>query len=162
MLTYLSSDGVRLSPLGTSTSIWPNVPAPDDRWWWWWLWSSRWNENWQGNPKYSEKTYPTATLSITNPTRCDLGSNPGRRNGKPATNHLSYGTALQCWLINQFIILIKKSHSFMPGKKVGLIIVPYFVALISLPYNIILFCFCNQMKWILELMLLQIWDPCGL
>jgi hypothetical protein len=30
-------------------------------WWWWWrggVWSSRWNENWQGKPKYSEKTWP--------------------------------------------------------------------------------------------------------
>jgi cellulose synthase/poly-beta-1,6-N-acetylglucosamine synthase-like glycosyltransferase len=26
-----------------------------------------WNEDWQGKPKYSEKTYPSATLS-TNPT----------------------------------------------------------------------------------------------
>jgi hypothetical protein len=27
---------VRLSPLGTSSIIWPIVPAPDDRWWWVW------------------------------------------------------------------------------------------------------------------------------
>jgi hypothetical protein len=33
---------------------WPIVPAPDDRWWW--LWISWWNEDWQGKPKYSEKT----------------------------------------------------------------------------------------------------------
>jgi hypothetical protein len=45
---------------------WPNVPAPDDRWWW--LWSSPWNEDWQGKPKYSEKNCPSATLSTTNPT----------------------------------------------------------------------------------------------
>jgi hypothetical protein len=32
-------------------------------------------------------------LSITNPTWPDLGSNPGRRGGNPATNRLSYGTA---------------------------------------------------------------------
>jgi hypothetical protein len=32
-------------------------------------------------------------LSTTNPTRPYLGSNPGRRGGKPATNRLSYGTA---------------------------------------------------------------------
>jgi hypothetical protein len=35
--------GVRLSPLGTSATNWPIVPAPDDRWW---VWTSRWNENW--------------------------------------------------------------------------------------------------------------------
>jgi hypothetical protein len=28
----------------------------------------RWNEDWQGKPKYSEKTCPGATLSTTNPT----------------------------------------------------------------------------------------------
>jgi hypothetical protein len=42
-------------------------------------------------PKYSEKTCPSATLSTTNPTWPDPGSNPGRRGGKPATNRLSYG-----------------------------------------------------------------------
>jgi hypothetical protein len=69
---------------------WPIVSAPDDRCW---LWSSWWNEDWQGKPKYSEKTRPSATLSTTNPTWPDVGSNPGRRGGKPATNRLSYGTA---------------------------------------------------------------------
>jgi hypothetical protein len=34
-----------------------------------------------------------ATLSTTNPTLPDLGSKPGRRGGKPATNRLSYGAA---------------------------------------------------------------------
>jgi hypothetical protein len=33
------------------------------------------------------------TLSTTNPTLPDPGSNPSRRGGKPATNRLSYGTA---------------------------------------------------------------------
>jgi hypothetical protein len=51
------------------------------------------DEIWQGKPKYSEKTCPSATLSTTNPTRHDLGSNPGRRYGKPAINRLSYDTA---------------------------------------------------------------------
>jgi hypothetical protein len=83
---------VRLSPLGTSANIWPIIPAPDDRWW---VWSIRWNENWQGKPKYLEKTCPSATLSTTNPTWPDLGLNPGRRDGKLATNLLSYFTALK-------------------------------------------------------------------
>jgi hypothetical protein len=69
---------------------WPIVPAPDDRWW---LWSSWWNEDWKGKPKYLEKTCSSATLSTTNPTWPDLGSNLGHHGGKPATNHLSYGTA---------------------------------------------------------------------
>jgi hypothetical protein len=35
---------------------------------WSWGWRSWWNERfWQGKPKYSEKTYPDATLSTTNP-----------------------------------------------------------------------------------------------
>jgi hypothetical protein len=67
------------------------VPAPDDRW----VWSVWWNENWQGKPKYSEKIFPIATLSTTNPTWPDLGSKPGRHCRKPATNRLSYGTALR-------------------------------------------------------------------
>jgi hypothetical protein len=49
--------------------------------------------NWQGKPKYSEKTCPGATLSTTNPTWPDPGLNPGCRGGKPATNRLSYGVA---------------------------------------------------------------------
>jgi hypothetical protein len=78
---------VRLSPLGTAATVWPIVPAQNDRWW---VWSSRWNANWQGKLKYSEKTCPNASLSTTNPT----WPNPGRRGGKPANNHLSYGTDL--------------------------------------------------------------------
>jgi hypothetical protein len=38
---------------------------PDDRRWW--LWRNWWNEDWQGKPKYSEKTCFSATLSTTNP-----------------------------------------------------------------------------------------------
>jgi hypothetical protein len=33
--------------------------------------------DWQGKPKYSEKTRPSATLSTTNTTSPDPGSNPG-------------------------------------------------------------------------------------
>jgi hypothetical protein len=40
-----------------------------------------------------EKACTIATLSPTNPTRDGLGSNPGLRGGKSATNLLSYGTA---------------------------------------------------------------------
>jgi hypothetical protein len=57
------------------------------RWLWWWrIW---WNEDWRGKPKYSEKTCPSATLSTTNLTWPDLGSNPGLRGGKPATNRMA-------------------------------------------------------------------------
>jgi hypothetical protein len=49
------------------------------------MWRSWWNENWQGKPKYLEKTCPSPTLSTINPT-CP---NPGRCSAKLATNHLS-------------------------------------------------------------------------
>jgi hypothetical protein len=52
----VSWGGVRLSPLCTSTSDWPTVPEPDDRWGW--LWSNWWNEDWQERPKYSDKNLP--------------------------------------------------------------------------------------------------------
>jgi hypothetical protein len=31
-------------------------------WEWRWLWRSRWNVDWQGNPKFSEKTCPSSTF----------------------------------------------------------------------------------------------------
>jgi hypothetical protein len=71
---------------------WPIVPAPDDRWGW--LWRNWWNEDWQGKPKYSVKTFPSATLSTTNPKWLNPVLNLGRRGGKPATNRLSYGAAI--------------------------------------------------------------------
>jgi hypothetical protein len=88
---FLIPSGVGICPLYCD-HFWSIVPARDGRWRW--LWSNWWNENWQGKPKYSEKTCPSVTFSTTNPTWADPGSNPGRRGGKPATNHLSYGTAL--------------------------------------------------------------------
>jgi hypothetical protein len=91
VLFFIASE-VGLSPLHCR-HFWPIVPAPDDRWGW--FWSNWWNEDWQGKPKYSEKTCPSATLSTTNATWPDPGSNPSRRGGKPATNRLSYGAALR-------------------------------------------------------------------
>jgi hypothetical protein len=44
--------------------------------------------------KNSEKTFPTPTLSTTNPTWSALGMNLGFHDEKPATNSLSYGMAL--------------------------------------------------------------------
>jgi hypothetical protein len=80
----------KLGPRGTSATEWPIVPAPgdyDDG-------EFGWMKIGMGKPKYSEKTYPSATLSTTNPTWPDPGSNPSRRGGKPATNRLSYGAAI--------------------------------------------------------------------
>jgi hypothetical protein len=104
-LFLFSWGGVRLSSLGTSATNWPIVPAPDDRRW---VCSSRWNENWQGKSKYSEKTCPSATLSTKNPTWPDLGSNPDRRCGKPGTNHLTYGTVKIAFMLCLFSINCKR------------------------------------------------------
>jgi hypothetical protein len=54
------------------------------------FWSNWWNEIWQGKPKYSEKTYPGATLSTTK-FHMTRSRTPDRSGGKPATNRLSYG-----------------------------------------------------------------------
>jgi hypothetical protein len=40
------------------------------------------------------KTCPSATLSTTNPTLTDPGSNPSLRGERPTTNRLSHGTSL--------------------------------------------------------------------
>jgi hypothetical protein len=61
----------------------------------WWVWSNRWSA-WQGKPKYSDKTYSTASFPTTNPTWPDLGLNPVLRSGKPASNRLSYAD-MQCY-----------------------------------------------------------------
>jgi hypothetical protein len=71
-----------------------------------WGWRIWWNE-WQGKPKNSEKTCPDATLSTTNPTWPDPELNPGRRDGKPATNRFSYGVAIIPVIIHQLITFIK-------------------------------------------------------
>jgi hypothetical protein len=86
VLFFNVSHRARLSPRGTAATVWPTVPAPDDRWWW--VWSNRWNANWQGKPKYSEETCPSTTLSPPNPTWPDPGSNPNSWDGKPVTNGL--------------------------------------------------------------------------
>jgi hypothetical protein len=76
--------------------------------WWWTIW---WNEDWQGKPKYSEKTCPIATLSTTNPTWPDPGSNPGNRGGKPATNRLSYGSTIPPGLLQLCVSSVDGTHS---------------------------------------------------
>jgi hypothetical protein len=54
------------------------------------MWSSRWNENWQGKLKYSEKTCSRASLppQISHDLTWDWTGA-----GEPANNRLSYGTA---------------------------------------------------------------------
>jgi hypothetical protein len=86
-------DGVQLGPLGTAATDWPIVPAPGD-----------YDDGEFGGIKIGRGNRPSATLSTTNPTWQDPGSDPGRRGEKPATNRLSYGAALFCLLL--FIIIL--------------------------------------------------------
>jgi hypothetical protein len=54
----------------------------------------QWYEIDRGKPTTRRNTCPSATLSTTNLTWTDPGSNPGLRGGRPATNRLSHGTTL--------------------------------------------------------------------
>jgi hypothetical protein len=65
-------------------------PSDDDGGWR--VWRSWWND-WQGKPRYSEKTCPRAVLFTTNPTWRDAGSNQGHHGGKQAINRLAYSMA---------------------------------------------------------------------
>jgi hypothetical protein len=47
-----------------------------------------------------------------NPTLQDPGLNPGRRGGKPATNHLSYGAAKMIMIVRVLLHLQWISESF--------------------------------------------------
>jgi hypothetical protein len=47
----------------------------DERWWW--MWNSRWNENWQGKPKYPEKICRNATFVHYKPHMTWPGIEPG-------------------------------------------------------------------------------------
>jgi hypothetical protein len=57
----------------------------------------RWGETmslWNWALRIRRKACPSASLSSTNSTGTDLGAKPGLRVEKPATNCLSYGTAI--------------------------------------------------------------------
>jgi hypothetical protein len=113
LLFIIISEGGTKST-GYCGHFWPIVQTPDDGWGW--LWSNWWNEDWQGKPKYSEKTCPSATVSTTNPTWPNPGSNPGRRGGKPATNRLSYGAAYFYVHLGIILILVLGLHSGPPDR----------------------------------------------
>jgi hypothetical protein len=70
---FVSWGGVRLSPLSTPATNWPIVPTPNNIWW---IWSSGYNENCRGKPKYSEKTCPSAISSTTHLTWPGLEPGP--------------------------------------------------------------------------------------
>jgi hypothetical protein len=96
---------------GYCSHYWPIIPAPDDRLEW--SWRNWWNEDWQGKPKYSEKTCPSASLSTTNSTWRDPSLNLGHHGGKPATNRLSYGVALRFIILMGFMGILSPSNQIL-------------------------------------------------
>jgi hypothetical protein len=93
----------------------------------WWRWlvlfsfflvmEPRWNEIDRENRSTGGKTCPSVTLSTTNPTWNDPGSNSGLRCERPATNRLRHGTAFP-WSIKNTSKIIKRP------KKKGFRILP--------------------------------------
>jgi hypothetical protein len=66
--------------------------------------------NWQEKTEVlGGKTCPSATLSATNTTWTDPGSNPGLRGGRPATNRLNHGTANVCQLGGRESVCVPRS-----------------------------------------------------
>jgi hypothetical protein len=70
----------------------------------------------RGNRSARRKPAPLPTLSTTNPTLPDLGSNLGRRNLKPATNRLSYGSSSTFSDIIIIIIIIIELHNLYSSQ----------------------------------------------
>jgi hypothetical protein len=79
--------GIQLGPLGTAAINRPIVPAPDD-----------YDDGeiggmiGKGNQSTWRKRAPVLLCPPQTPHACQ-DANPGRRGGKPETNHLSYDTA---------------------------------------------------------------------
>jgi hypothetical protein len=61
--------------------------------------------DWQGEPKYSEKTCSLAALSTTNLTWPIPGSGAGSRRGELMPPRLEYGTACICSYLKDFDVL---------------------------------------------------------
>jgi hypothetical protein len=70
------------------------------------------NEYWQEKQKFLEKICLSATLSNSDLTWIDLGSNSDRRGWKPATNVLNFGMAHRNAeeSLSKTLMLITDSH----------------------------------------------------
>jgi hypothetical protein len=99
--------------------------------WWRWGWAvfyqvlqlmeHQWNEIDRRKPTTRRKTCPSATLSTTNPTWTDPGSNSGLRGERPATNRLSHGTACSMgvgWFVYWTVVC---AEVWVPTRKVLLL-----------------------------------------
>jgi hypothetical protein len=65
------------------------------------------------NRRTRRKTCPSATLSTTNPTRIDQGTNPGLRGERPVTNRLSHGMAQHATdVLQQISVSFISNYSF--------------------------------------------------
>jgi hypothetical protein len=116
--------GVQFGSLVTAATNMPIVPASGD-------YDDRESDGMiigRGKPKYSDKTCPSASSYITNPTCCP-DAKPGRRGGKPATKRLSYGTATCFFLTTVKLIAYSLSESCVffsdRSEKVFFIILPF-------------------------------------
>lgn len=61
-----------------------------------------------GKPKYSEQNPPFTTFSTINSTWTDMGLNPDMCDKRPASNHLSYGTAFILCNMVEIVSVLKE------------------------------------------------------
>jgi hypothetical protein len=71
--------------------------------------------NSEGKSNYSVEICPSATLSTTNPTLLDIGSNPGLSDGKQATDCLNSGSNLELVSFLQMAVLTEEGPGSVPG-----------------------------------------------
>jgi hypothetical protein len=116
LFLFICGAGVQLSPLLLPTIIGPLYQPWMIRWWW--MWSIWWSERLRHR---STRCKPSAMPLCPPQVPHDLtrGSNPGPRGDKPATNPLSYGTALPSNLVtslqncHQLLSYLRISQHFM-------------------------------------------------
>jgi hypothetical protein len=79
-----------------------------------WVWRTTVQWYWlRGESRRTRReTCPSTTLSTTNPTWIDPDTNPGLRGERPATNHLSHGTAVSPWSVHPPVYVSISVHPF--------------------------------------------------
>jgi hypothetical protein len=90
-----------------------------------------WNSQ-NKNRSTRRETCPSATLSTANPIWTDLGSNPGPRGGRPATNRLQRGTAVARQLLKRHNIrLLCSRHTLPPNMRTARVREVYYLTTLS-------------------------------